>query len=66
MNMDLHRVTLEGYRSAAEMMFNQEETLESIVARRLPGHCLIVSHCQIFLKDKELGRDAPSSMNGQR
>ena len=28
MDMELKRVTLEGYRCAAHMMFSQEETLE--------------------------------------
>ncbi len=56
MNMDLHRVTLEGYRSAAQMMFNQEETLESIVPDACPDIARIVSaSAKVFLKDKELG-----------
>lgn len=56
MDMELQRVTLEGYRSAAQMMFAQEETLESIVPDACPDIARIVSaSAKVFLKDKELG-----------
>ena len=56
MDMELKRVTLEGYRCAAHMMFSQEETLESIVPDACPDIARIVSASgKVFLKDKELG-----------
>lgn len=56
MDMELQRVTLEGYRSAAQVMFTQEETLESIVPDACPDIARIVSASgKVFLKDKELG-----------
>ena len=56
MDMELRRVTLEGYRSVAHAMFSQEETLESIVPDACPDIARIVSASgRVFLKDKELG-----------
>ena len=56
MDLELRRVTLEGYRSAAHVMFSQEETLESIVPDACPDIARIVSASgKVFLKDKELG-----------
>ncbi len=56
MDMELRRVTLEGYRSVAHAMFSQEETLESIVPDACPDIARIVSASgKVFLKDKELG-----------
>ncbi len=56
MDMELQRVTLEGYRSAAHMMFTQEETLESIVPDAFPDIARIVSASgKVLLKDKEAG-----------
>ncbi len=56
MDMELKRVTLEGYRCVAHTMFSQEETLESIVPDACPDIARIVSASgKVFLKDKELG-----------
>ena len=56
MDMELQRVTLEGYRGAAQVMFTQEETLESIVPDACPDIARIVSASgKVFLKEKELG-----------
>ena len=56
MDMELQRVTLEGYRPVAHTMFSQEETLESIVPDACPDIARIVSASgKVFLKDKELG-----------
>lgn len=56
MDMELQRVTLEGFRGAAQVMFAQEETLESIVPDACPDIARIVSATgKVFLKDKELG-----------
>ncbi|MDE6261232.1 MAG: DUF3794 domain-containing protein [Oscillospiraceae bacterium] len=59
MNMELRRVTLEGYRPVAHTMFSQEETLESIVPDAFPDIARVVSASgKAFLKDKELGEGA--------
>ena len=56
MDMELKRVTLEGYRCAGYTAFTQEETLESIVPDACPDIARIVAASgKIFLKDKELG-----------
>ncbi len=56
MDMELRRVTLEGYRCVAHDLFSQEETLESIVPDACPDIARIVSASgKVFLKDKELG-----------
>lgn len=56
MDMELKRVTLEGYRPVAHTMFSQEETLESIVPDAFPDVARVVSASgRAFLKDKELG-----------
>lgn len=56
MDMELKRVTLEGYRPVAHTMFSQEETLESIVPDAFPDIARVVSASgRAFLKDKELG-----------
>ena len=56
MDMELQRVTLEGYRGAAQVTFTQEETLESIVPDACPDIARIVSAAgKVLLKDKELG-----------
>lgn len=56
MEFELHRMTLEGYRPVCDMMFSQEETLESIVPDACPDISRIVSAAgRVFLKDKELG-----------
>jgi len=56
MDMELKRVTLEGYRCVANAVFSQEETLESIVPDACPDIARIVSASgKVFLKDKELG-----------
>lgn len=59
MDMELRRVTLEGYRNVAHTMFSQEETLESIVPDAFPDIARVVSASgKAFLKDKELGEGA--------
>ena len=59
MDMELRRVTLEGYRCVAHDLFSQEETLESIVPDACPDIARIVSASgKVFLKDKELGEGA--------
>ncbi len=59
MDMELRRVTLEGYRPVAHTMFSQEETLESIVPDAFPDIARVVSASgRAFLKDKELGEGA--------
>ncbi|MBD5083501.1 MAG: DUF3794 domain-containing protein [Clostridiales bacterium] len=59
MDMELRRVTLEGYRPVAHTMFSQEETLESIVPDAFPDIARVVSASgKAFLKDKELGEGA--------
>ena len=56
MDMELRRVTLEGYQCVTHAMFSQEETLESIVPDACPDIARIVSASgKVFLKDKELG-----------
>ena len=56
MDMELRRVTLEGYRCVAHDMFSQEETLESIVPDACPDIARIVAASgKVFLKDKERG-----------
>ena len=56
MDMELQRVTLEGYRPVAQGMLSQEETLESIVPDACPDIARIVSASgKVFLRDKELG-----------
>ena len=56
MDLELQRVTLEGYRGAAQVMFTQEETLESIVPDACPDIARIISASgKVCLKDKELG-----------
>lgn len=56
MDMELQRMTLEGYCPVCDMMFSQEETLESIVPDACPDISRIVSAAgRFFLKDKELG-----------
>lgn len=56
MDMELQRVTLEGFRPVYHTMFSQEETLESIVPDACPDVARIVSAAgRAFLKDKELG-----------
>ncbi len=56
MDMELRRVTLEGYRCVAHDLFCQEETLESIVPDACPDIARIVLVSgKAFLKDKELG-----------
>jgi len=56
MDMELRRVTMEGYRCVARDLFSQEETLESIVPDACPDIARIVSASgKAFLKDKELG-----------
>lgn len=56
MDMELQRITMEGYRPINHGMFSQEETLESIVPDACPDISRIVSAVgKVFLKDKELG-----------
>lgn len=56
MDMELQRVTLEGYCLVCDMMFAQEETLESIVPDAYPDISRIVSATgTVSLKDKDLG-----------
>ncbi len=56
MDMELQRITMEGYRLVSHGMFSQEETLESIVPDACPDISRIVSAVgKVFLKDKELG-----------
>lgn len=56
MDMELKRVTLEGFRPVAHTTFSQEETLESIVPDAFPDIARVVSASgRAFLKDKELG-----------
>ena len=56
MDMELQRITMEGYRPVSHGMFSQEETLESIVPDACPDISRIVSAVgKVFLKDKELG-----------
>lgn len=56
MDMELQRITMEGYRPVSRGMFSQEETLESIVPDSCPDISRIVSAVgKVFLKDKELG-----------
>lgn len=56
MDMELQRMTMEGYRLVSHGMFSQEETLESIVPDACPDISRIVSAVgKVFLKDKELG-----------
>ena len=56
MDMELQRVTVEGYGLVSQGMFCQEETLESIVPDACPDISRIVSAVgKAFLKDKELG-----------
>ena len=59
MDLELQRLTLEGYRGAAQVMFTQEETLESIVPDACPDIARIISASgRACLKDKELGEGA--------
>ena len=56
MDMDLQRMTIEGYRPVSQGMFSQEETLESIVPDACPDISRIVAAVgKVCLKDKELG-----------
>ena len=56
MDMELQRMTIEGYRCVSQGMFTQEETLESIVPDACPDISRIVSAVgKVFLKDKEPG-----------
>ena len=56
MDMELQRMTIEGYVRVSQGMFTQEETLESIVPDACPDISRIVSAVgKVFLKDKELG-----------
>ena len=56
MDMELQRMTIEGYRCVSQGMFTQEETLESIVPDACPDISRVVSAVgKVFLKDKELG-----------
>ena len=56
MDMELQRMTIEGYRCISQGMFTQEETLESIVPDACPDISRIVSAVgKVFLKDKEPG-----------
>lgn len=43
MDMELQRITMEGYRLVSHGMFSQEETLESIVPDACPDISRIVS-----------------------
>ena len=59
MDMELQRMTIEGYGLVSQGMFSQEETLESIVPDACPDISRIVSAVgKVFLKDKELGDGA--------
>ena len=59
MDMELQRMTVEGYRPVSQGMCSQEETLESIVPDACPDISRIVSAVgKVFLKDKELGEGA--------
>ena len=59
MDMDLQRMTIEGYGRVSQGIFSQEETLESIVPDACPDISRIVSAVgKVFLKDKELGEGA--------
>ena len=56
MDMELQRMTIEGYRPVSQGIFSQEETLESIVPDACPDISRIVSAVgKVFLKDKEVG-----------
>ncbi len=56
MDMELRRVTLEGYRPVYHTAFTQEETLESIVPDAMPDVLRIVSAWgRACLKDREAG-----------
>lgn len=56
MDMELQRMTMEGYRPVSHGMFSQEETLETIVPDACPDISRIVSAVgKVFLKEKELG-----------
>lgn len=56
MDMELQRISMEGYRPVSQGMFSQEETLESIVPDACPDISRIVSAVgKVFLKDKESG-----------
>ena len=56
MDMELQRMTIEGYSPVSQGMFTQEETLESIVPDACPDISRIVSAVgKVFLKDKEPG-----------
>ena len=56
MDMELQRMTIEGYRPVSQGMFSQEETLESIVPDACPDISRIVSAVgKVFLRDKEVG-----------
>lgn len=56
MDMELQRISMEGFRPVTHGMFSQEETLESIVPDACPDISRIVSAVgKVFLKDKELG-----------
>ena len=56
MDMELQRLTIEGYRPVSQGMFSQEETLESIVPDACPDISRIVSAVgKVFLRDKEVG-----------
>lgn len=56
MDMELQRITMEGYQPVSHGMFSQEETLETIVPDACPDISRIVSAVgKVFLKEKELG-----------
>ena len=56
MDLELQRMTMEGYRPVSHGMFSQEETLETIVPDACPDISRIVSAMgKVFLKEKELG-----------
>ena len=56
MDMELQRMTIEGYRCVSQGMFTQEETLESIVSDACPDISRVVSAVgRVFLQEKELG-----------
>ena len=56
MDMELQRMTIEGFGPVSQGMFTQEETLESIVPDACPDISRIVSAVgKAFLKEKEMG-----------
>ncbi len=56
MDMELQRVTLEGYRPIYHTSFTQEETLESIVPDAMPDvERIVAARGAAYVKDCELG-----------